>query len=126
MIPLSAKDQDRLNENVNNLVQFIQHHKQEKQKSVSRWTGPPPHYISQTLLSRSRLVASNGRTAGAYCEVCCGMEDKLSAYLSGHRNIDSLYLGSTRRNQDSLSVFMADEIYRKRLTPGSSKANIQK
>jgi acyl transferase domain-containing protein/acyl-CoA synthetase (AMP-forming)/AMP-acid ligase II/shikimate kinase/acyl carrier protein/2-polyprenyl-3-methyl-5-hydroxy-6-metoxy-1,4-benzoquinol methylase len=97
IIILSARNEERLKEQVRQILTVIK----EQQFSNHNLAN-----IAYTLqVGREAMEERLGLIVGSMKE----LEDKLQSFLEGRDNIDDLFRGLVKRNQDSLAVLAADE-----------------
>jgi polyketide synthase PksN len=97
IVVLSAKNEERLKERIRQLLTAIQ---------TWRFTDDDLADIAYTLqVGREAMEERLALTAGTLRE----LEEKLQSYLDGLENIEELYRGQVKRNQETLAVFAADE-----------------
>ena len=100
IIVLSAKNSDRLKEQVQRLIAAIEEH------SVSLSD------MAYTLqVGREAMEERLALTAGTLQEVL----EKLKGYYQGEEGIEGLYRGQVKQNKEALSLFAADEDMEKTL-----------
>jgi polyketide synthase PksN len=97
IIVLSAKSEERLKEQAQQLLTAIQ---------TEPFSDIDLADIAYTLqVGREAMEERLAITAVSLQE----LQEKLQAYLDGQENIDDLYRGQAKRNKETLAVFTADE-----------------
>jgi acyl carrier protein/predicted DNA-binding protein YlxM (UPF0122 family) len=97
IIVLSAKNEDRLKEHAQQLLQAIQ---------TQQFSDVDLTEIAYTLqVGREAMEERLAMTVVSLQE----LEEKLKNYLDGQDNVDDLYRGQIKRNKEMLAVFTEDE-----------------
>ena len=103
LIILSAKDEERLKEQVARLIVAIREGcPTDTNLANSRFLADMAYTLQ---VGREAMEERLGVIAGSTGE----LTEKLAAFLAGQSGIEDLYHGRVKRNQDPLTVFTADE-----------------
>ncbi|AOY76260.1 SDR family NAD(P)-dependent oxidoreductase [Clostridium formicaceticum] len=109
IIVLSAKNEERLHEQVQQLLTAIQ----EQQFSDSDLAD-----MAYTLqVGREAMEERLGVMVGSIKE----LEEKLKSFVEGQEGIEDLYRGQLKRNKETLAIFVADEDMAKTIDAWISK-----
>jgi polyketide synthase PksN len=101
IIPLSARNNNRLRECAERLLQFV-----EKDTGSGSPIGLNLHDLAYTLqVGREAMDERLGIIVHSLRE----LGEKLRRFIDGRENIDGLYLGQVKRNKDISDAFAADD-----------------
>ena len=106
MIPLSAQRQDRLKEQAENLLRFIQKNREMNSPGDSQSSQINLADLAYTLqVGREEMKERLGLIVRSIEE----LEEKLQSFLEGKPNVKNLFLGQVKQNQEILSLLIGDE-----------------
>lgn len=112
MIPLSAQKPDRLREQAQNLLSFIQKNREMNSQGESQSSQINLADLAYTLqVGREEMKERLGLIVNSPKE----LEEKLQSFLDGKRDVRNLFLGQVKQNQEILSIFIGDEDHQKAL-----------
>jgi len=101
LIVLSAKNEDRLKEYAEKLLEFVQ-----RESSILPEMENFPADLSYTLqVGREAMDARLGIIVGSIHE----LEEKLKGFMDGRDDVEDLYRGQVKRTRETLDVITADE-----------------
>ncbi|MCP3924334.1 MAG: SDR family NAD(P)-dependent oxidoreductase, partial [Desulfobacterales bacterium] len=103
LIPLSAKNRDRLHELANNLLEFVR--KVSSAKSVNE---PKLNIANLSYTLQTGREAMEERL-GLIVDSLDELEKKLEGFIEGKEGIEDLFRGQVKLNEDTISIFTADE-----------------
>lgn len=106
IIPLSAKKQDRLDELAENLLNYIQINMQFRENSGLKRDQTELMDLAYTLqVGREEMDERLAIVTNSIQE----LELKLKCFIEGNLNMNGLFRGKAKRNDEILSIFMKDE-----------------
>ncbi|MGA8164525.1 MAG: SDR family NAD(P)-dependent oxidoreductase, partial [Waddliaceae bacterium] len=114
IVPLSAKNRERLQDYAKSLVTWIQSDKNCQINLID---------LAYTLqVGREAMEVRLGMIIRSMEE----LEDKLQAFINGAEEIEDLYIGQVKRNKEALAVFTADEDLQNAMQAWASKGKYNK
>ncbi|MCX7921058.1 MAG: SDR family NAD(P)-dependent oxidoreductase [Clostridia bacterium] len=114
IVVLSAKNEERLEEQVQRLVTAI--------RGGQFTDADLPHMAYTLQVGREAMEERLAVTADSIKE----LEEKLENYICGGKSMEGLYRGQVKRNKDTLSVFNADEDLQKAVNAWIAKGKYAK
>ncbi|MEE8057880.1 MAG: SDR family NAD(P)-dependent oxidoreductase, partial [Pseudomonadales bacterium] len=115
LIVLSAKNDERLKEAVNNLYRYLTEHVSLLADDLQS--------IAYTLQTGREAMDER---LGLMVKSTEELQEKLQAFLDGEENNETLYRGQVKRNKDTLAVFTADGDLQKAMDAWISKGKYNK